>query len=88
MLDLRVLISVEECVMSRNAYHLYGNFGEHFPTSGTGVTFFVLKTVMGLKYTIYKITVSFRFLSRGSLALLIHTNGTENLGLFGKSRKK
>ena len=26
--------------MSRGAYHLYGNFGEHFPTSGTGVTFF------------------------------------------------
>ena len=45
--------------MSRNAYHLYGNFGEHFPTSGTGVAFFVLKTVMGLKYKIYKITVSF-----------------------------
>ena len=36
-------------MMSRNAYHLYGNFGEHFPTSGTGVTFFRTENSDGIE---------------------------------------
>ena len=39
----------EECVMSRNAYHLYGNFGEHFQASGTGVTFFRTENSDGIE---------------------------------------
>ena len=35
--------------MSRNAYHLYGNFGEHFPTSGTGVTVFRTENSDGIE---------------------------------------
>ena len=45
---------------------------------------------MGLSCTIYKIPVnSVGFLARGSpVVLVIHTNGTENFGRFGKSGKK
>ena len=46
------------------------------------------KTGTGLSCTIYKILVNFCFLSTGSLALAIQTNGTENFGHFGKNRKK
>ena len=35
--------------MSRNAYHLYGNFGEHFQASGTGVTFFRTENSDGIE---------------------------------------
>ena len=35
--------------MSRNAYHLYGNFGEHFQASGRGVTFFRTENSDGIE---------------------------------------
>ena len=41
-----------------NAYHLYGNFGEKFPSNGTGI-FSSTKTGTGLSCTIYKIKVNF-----------------------------
>ena len=37
-----------------NAYHLYGNFGEKFPSNGTGIFFGTEK-----RNTIYKIPVNF-----------------------------
>ena len=40
--------------MTLSAYHLYGNFGEKFPSNGT-VFFGEPKTGTGLSYTIYKI---------------------------------
>ena len=41
-----------------SAYHLYGNFGEEFPSNGT-VFFLALKTGTGLSCTIYEIPVNF-----------------------------
>ena len=41
-----------------SAYHLYGNFGEKFPSNGTGI-FSSPKTATGLSCTIYKIQVNF-----------------------------
>ena len=46
---------------SLSAYHLYGNFGEIFPSNGTGI-FLAPKTGTGLSCTIYKIPLNF-FLS-------------------------
>ena len=47
---------------SRSAYHLYGNFGEKFPSNGTSISLVFLlapKTGTGLSCTIYKIPVKF-----------------------------
>ena len=41
-----------------SAYLLYGNFGEKFPSNGTGI-FCAPKTGTGLSCTIYKIPVNF-----------------------------
>ena len=41
-----------------SAYHRYGNFGENFPSNGTGI-FLAPKTGTGLSCTIYKIPVNF-----------------------------
>ena len=41
-----------------SAYRLYGNFGKHFPSNGTGI-FLVPKTGTGLSYTIHKMLVNF-----------------------------
>ena len=41
---------------SKSAYYLYGNFGEKFPSNGTGKA---QKTGTGLSCTIYKITINF-----------------------------
>ena len=44
--------------VSISAYHLYGNFGEKFPSNGTGI-FLAPETGTGLSCTIYKIPVNF-----------------------------
>ena len=65
-----------------SAYHLYGNFGENFPSNVTGI-FFEPKTGTGLSCTIYKIPVHFLL----SLEV-IQTNDTGNFGRLGKNGKK
>ena len=45
-------------LFTRSAYHLHGNFGENFPSNGTGI-FLAPKTGTGLSCTIYKIPVNF-----------------------------
>ena len=67
-----------------NAYHLYGNFGENFPSNGTG-NFFASKQELDRIVPFTKYRQIFRFLSRGFLALVIQTNGTENFGCSSKS---
>ena len=52
-----------------SAYHLYGNFGEKFPSNGTGI-FSTPKTGTGLSCTIYKIQVNF--------SLYLEMPGTSN----------
>ena len=47
--------------------------------------FFCIETGIRLNCAIYKIPANFRFLSRGFLALVIQTNGTENFGCSSKS---
>ena len=66
----------------RSAYHLYGNFGENFPSNGTGI-FLVPKTGTGLSCIVYKMPVNF------SLSLdTKHGTGTENFGRFRKNENK
>ena len=67
-----------------SAYHLYGNFGENFPSNGTG-NFFASKQELDWIVPFTKYRQIFCFLSRGILALVIQTNGTENFGCSGKS---
>ena len=71
-----------------STYHLYGNFGEKFPSNITGIFFLAPKTGTGLSCTIYKIPVNFSLFSTWNLALVIQTNGTGNFGPFGKNGKK
>ena len=42
-----------------SAYHLYGHFGEKFPSNGTGIFFFGPKTGTELSCTIYKTPIDF-----------------------------
>ena len=48
----------KELYSTLSAYHLYGNFGEKFPSNGTGI-FFAPKTGTGLSCTIYETPVKF-----------------------------
>ena len=50
--------NTQEKLETISAYHLYGNFGEKFPSNGTGI-FLAPKTETGLSCTIYKIPVNF-----------------------------
>ena len=52
------------------------------------VFFWVPKIGKGLSCTIYKIPVEFSLSLDMKPALVIHTNGTENFGRFGKNGKK
>ena len=70
-----------------SAYHLYGNFGENFPSNGTA-NFFASKQELDWIVPFTKYQQIFRFLSRGILALVIQTNGTENFGCSSKSGRK
>ena len=52
------------------------------------VFFWVPKIGTGLSCTIYKIPTEFSLSLDMKPALVIHTNGTENFGRFGKNGKK
>ena len=49
----------KELYSTLSAYHLYGNFGEKFPSNGTGIFFLAPKTGTGISCTIYEIPVNF-----------------------------
>ena len=67
---------------------MHGNFGEKFPSSGTGI-FLAPKTGTGLSCTIYKMPVNFSLsLDMKPGPIVIQTNGIENFGRFGKNGKK
>ena len=68
-----------------SAYHLYGNFGENFPSHGSD-TFFASKQELDWIVPFTKYRQILRFLSRVILALVIQTNGTENYGCSSKSK--
>ena len=63
-----------------------GKFRWKLPSNGTGI-FFGTENRNGIELCHLRNT-SFCFLSRWSLALVIQTNGTENLGRFGKNGKQ
>ena len=63
-----------------------GKFRWKLPSNGTGI-FFGTENRNGIELCHLQNT-SFCFLSRWSLALVIQTNGTENLGRFGKNGKQ
>ena len=44
---------------TRSAYHLYGDFGEKFPSNGTVIFLGALKTGTELSWTIYKTPIDF-----------------------------
>ena len=61
---------------------MYGNFGENFPSNGTGI-FLVPKTGTGLSCIIYKMPVNF------SLSLdMKPSTGTDNFGRFLNNENK
>ena len=69
---------------------MYRNFGEYVPTNGTGI-FFRTENRNGINFYHLQNTGKFFAFSKDEacLALLvIHTNGTENFGRFGKTGKK
>ena len=47
-------VAITYRIDTMSAYHLYGNFGEKFPSNGTGI-FLAPRTGTGLSCTIYKI---------------------------------
>ena len=49
----------KELYSTLSAYHLYGNFGEKFPSNGTGIFFLATKTGTGLSCTVYEIPANF-----------------------------
>ena len=67
-----------------SAYHLYGNFGEKFPSNGIGIFLGTENRNEIELYHLQKTVKMFTF----SLLLVIQTNGTENVGRFGKNGKK
>ena len=70
-----------------SAYHLHGNFGENFPSNGTA-NIFASKQELDCIVPFTKYQQISRFLSRGILALVIQTNGTESFGCSSKSVRK
>ena len=72
-----------------SAYHLYENFGEKFPSNGTGI-FLATENRHGIELYHVQNTGKFFTFSRheACMALVIQTNGTENFGRFGKNGKK